>query len=107
MKKINNFKLLILTVSVFFLSFQALGKDNPCRPNPHSPDCVGSIYDPYKNWKPAPMHSPKEMLRILGEGVHICELTDRGPCDFDRAGHLEEPEWFDMGKDSHNGIDFQ
>jgi hypothetical protein len=98
----------LLALSALFLAAQVWGADNPCRPDPHSPDCVGTIHDPYRGWKGAPMHSAEETLRLLMEGVHICAVTDRGPCEFDRiepASGLSE--WVDMGKDSDNGRDFE
>lgn len=36
--------------------------------------------DKYRNWKPAPMHTDAQMNEIIRNNVHICEITQNGPC---------------------------
>jgi len=107
MTRRTRFKLLTaaLALSVLFLAAQVSAEP----PEGHicADDwiaaCVGSTQDKYRNRKPVPLHTPEEMMRLLNEGVHICELTDAGPCaGLEPASGMAE--WVDMGD---NGMDFE
>ena len=53
------------------------------KPPPSLPDgfpliAVGEWPD--DGWKPPPMHTPAERLKIMQTSTHICDYTDKGDC---------------------------